>query len=281
MIQNKDFKFLCEPKSKKSLQKTSSRCVGMKSHKSLDEWSSQYVFTIPYSGSNAIWHVKLYGDWQKHQNTTHSAQRITRKFCTVEEWNCWKASPCLLLPQALSLSTSNLKTADGFLCRWGRPHSLPSPFHHSHCCLLPFVFLAVLSLRIMSLHLLVAFKGNLPNKLTYSICCTPFTVNHICCSSISLSPPSCCRRWDAVGVDAFVRWWFPVLLSGSRWSPCSEMSPGHGPTGRGKSTQLSLESKLVLSGKAGEQDKESYFPKATPPSPHSICQDLPAEASPP
>lgn len=77
-------------------------------------------------------------------------------------------------------------------------------------------------------------------------------------------PPFCCRRWDALRVDAFVQWWFPVLLSGSRWSPCSEMSPGHGPTGRGKSTQLSLASELVLSGKAGEQDKESDFTKALP-----------------
>lgn len=82
-------------------------------------------------------------------------------------------------------------------------------------------------------------------------------------------------------MDAFVQWWFPVLLSGSRWSPRSEMSPGHGPTGRGKSTQLSLASELVLSGKAGEQDKESDFTKAAPPSPRSICQGLLAKAPPP
>lgn len=82
-------------------------------------------------------------------------------------------------------------------------------------------------------------------------------------------------------MDAFVQQWFPVLLSGSRWSPRSEMSPGHGPTGRGKSTQLSLASELVLSGKAGEQDKESDFTKAAPPSPRSICQDLLVKALPP
>lgn len=75
-------------------------------------------------------------------------------------------------------------------------------------------------------------------------------------------------------MDAFVRWWFPVQLSGSRWLPCREMSPGHGPTGRGRITQLSLASELVSSGKAGEQDKEPDFTKAAPPSPHSICQGL-------
>jgi len=79
----------------------------------------------------------------------------------------------------------------------------------------------------------------------------------------------------------FVQWWFPVLLSGSRWSSHSEMSPGHGPTGRGKSTQLSLASKLVLSGKAGEQDEESDFTKAAPPFPGSICQSLLAKEPPP
>lgn len=128
--------------------------------------SGWVMFTVcvhcPLFRSSPMWHVNMYMARQKHQNPM---PRITRKFCTVEEWCCWKELPCLLLHQAYPLSTSDLITAEGFLCRWGRPHSLLHPSTAVVAVCSPSSPWAVSSLIIMSLYLLVTSRGKAPRQV--------------------------------------------------------------------------------------------------------------------